>query len=337
MSLEDFQSIDKEPIDNSIIKRDYLKIYHQEGALLNDPDENVEFIFGENNNFHQVGNSHLCFDITVRKANGNNFNFTNDPATNEVLRLVNNTFAYCFKEGTISTTGGMEIEQVKFLGQVFTIMRALTSKDGDLLSHFDNIDETEDGSHNTSLKQKLINNHTEANRGKIKGHLPQEHKFGFYKTFKKITKNLGFHLTFRTNDLQDILFTTLGDKINVTINSLYLYVPVLIPNTETQVMFNESIKNNNTVTYDSWYTERKVSTDGNELQVNNDSAQHIKSPKYLIASFQTVNRIGIHNKNTNIAIFDNVNVKKYFCEIDGYRYPKDAVLTNFPENDYLDQ
>ena len=28
-------------------------------------------------------------------------------------------------------------------------------------------------------------------------------------------------------------------------------------------------------------------------------------------------------------------MKKYFCEIDGYRYPKDAVLTDFSENDYF--
>ena len=91
----------------------YLKVYHQQGTLLNDPDQN-EFIF-EINNYHQVGFSYLGFDIRVRKANGNNFNITNDPATNEVIRLVNNAFAYCFKEGTISTTGGMEIEQVKFL------------------------------------------------------------------------------------------------------------------------------------------------------------------------------------------------------------------------------
>ena len=99
-------------------------------------------------------------------------------------------------------------------------MRALTSKDGDLLSHFNNFNETQNGSNNTLLKQMLFNNHTEANRGKIKGHLPLEHIFGFCKTFKKITKNLGFHLTFRTNDLQDILFTTLGDDIIVPINSL---------------------------------------------------------------------------------------------------------------------
>ena len=36
MSLEDFQLIDIEPIDNSIIKRDFLKVYHQKGANLND-------------------------------------------------------------------------------------------------------------------------------------------------------------------------------------------------------------------------------------------------------------------------------------------------------------
>ena len=32
-----------------------------------------------------------------------------------------------------------------------------------------------------------------------------------------------------------------------------------------------------------------------------------------------------------------MNVKKCFCENDDYRYPKDAVLTNFTENEYIDQ
>ena len=64
------------------------------------------------------------------------------------------------------------------------------------------------------------------------------------------------------NDLQDIIFTTIADDINVAINSLYLYVPQFIPSTSTQVMFNESIMNNYTITFDSWYTERKISNDG---------------------------------------------------------------------------
>ena len=61
MSLEDFQLIDNEPIDNSIIKREFLRIYHQQGALLNNLDQLVEFIFGKN---REVSSSWLfstCF------------------------------------------------------------------------------------------------------------------------------------------------------------------------------------------------------------------------------------------------------------------------------------
>ena len=187
------------------------------------------------------------------------------------------------------------------------------------------------------MKQILINNHAvDANKGKIKGHLALEHIFGFCKTIKKITKNLGFHLKFKMNDLQDIIFTTLANDINVIINSLYLFVPILIPNKQTQVMFNESIMNNYTITFDSWYTERKISNDGRELQVDIGSAQKINSPKYLISAFQTIARTS-SNKGVNPAIFDSNHVTKYFVEIDGVRYPKDGVLINFEENSYLDQ
>ena len=133
------------------------------------------------------------------------------------------------------------------------------------------------------------------------------------------------------NDLQDIIFTTIANNINVTINSFSLYVPILIPNTQFQVMSNESFMNIHTITFDSWYTERKNSNDGRELQVDIASAQHINSPKYLISAFQTIART-TPNKPSNLAIFDDNHVTKYFVEIDGVRYPKDGVLTNYEEN-----
>ena len=240
----------------------------------------------------------------------------------------------------MSTTGGSDVEHNNHVGQVSTIMRSLTSRDGDFLSRFDIINEenTLADLNSTPFKQMLFDNHTEpAHKVEIKGHLPLEHLFGFCKTFKKITKNLRFHLTFKTTDLQNRTFTTIATDINVSVNSFYLYVPVIIPNSEMQVMFNESNKNIHTITYDSWYTERKLSTDGNELQVDIGNAQLVNIPKYLIGIFQTETRIGKPNKNNINAIFHNVNVRKYFCEIDGYIYPIDVILTNFTENDYLDQ
>ena len=59
MNLEDFRLLENEPIDNSIIKRDFLKVYHQLGAQLNQSNQIIEFTFGENNNYQPMGNAHL--------------------------------------------------------------------------------------------------------------------------------------------------------------------------------------------------------------------------------------------------------------------------------------
>ena len=340
MSLEDFQLLDNEPLDNNIIKRDFTKIYHRQGDQLNQSDQNIEFIFGENNNYHQIGNAYLEFNIRVRKNDDTSFHF-DDP-----VRIVNNGFAFCFKEGRLSTTIGSDIEINKFCGQVSTIMKSISNKDGDLLSQFDITNENDipvlerladlppqirDSPH----QKMLINNHTDPNKGKIKGYLYLEDIFGFCKTFKKVTKNLGFHLTFKTNDLQNIIYSSMADDINVTINNLYLYVPNLIPSVETQVMFNEATQNNYKISFDEWYTERRIISD-TITQMDIGTSQHVNSPKYLIGAHQTRIRADTANKNNNIAIFDNLNLQKYYVEIDSVRYPRDSVLVNYEQNDYIE-
>ena len=189
--MEDFQFLDNEPIDISITKTDYIRIYHQQGAQSNQSDQNVEFIFCENDNYHQIRNGYLEFDITVRKSDGTNLHY-DDP-----IRLVNNGFAFCFKEHRVSTTIGSDVEQNKFCGQVSTIMRGISNKHGDLLSQFDNINENDfpvlerfsdlpPQVNSTPHQQMLINNHTDVNNGKMKEYLYLEDIFGFCKGFKKV-------------------------------------------------------------------------------------------------------------------------------------------------------
>ena len=67
MSLGDFQSIDNETKDNSFICRDFLKVYRQQEANLNDSDQKFEFILGENKNYHQIGNHYLQDEMTIEK------------------------------------------------------------------------------------------------------------------------------------------------------------------------------------------------------------------------------------------------------------------------------
>ena len=67
-------------------------------------DQNIEFIFGENNNYHQIGNAYIEFNITVRKNDTTNFH-NDDP-----IHLVNNGFAHCFKEARLTTSISGDIE-----------------------------------------------------------------------------------------------------------------------------------------------------------------------------------------------------------------------------------
>ena len=161
-----------------------------------------------------------------------------------------------------------DIEHNRFCEQVSTIIRVISNKDGDLLSQFDFYNENDipilerladlPPQIKSAPHQKLlINNHTDADKSKIKGFLYLEEIFGFCKSFQKVTKNLGFHHMFKTADFQDIIYTS-TTHVNVTINNLYLYIPNLIPTVETQLVFNEATQNNYKISYDEWYTERRV-------------------------------------------------------------------------------
>ena len=47
MSLEDFQLVDHKSIDTANIKRDYMKVYHEQKSELNDVKQGIDFSFGE--------------------------------------------------------------------------------------------------------------------------------------------------------------------------------------------------------------------------------------------------------------------------------------------------
>ena len=60
-------------------------------------------------------------------------------------------------------------------------------------------------------------------------------------------------------------------------------------------MFNEATQNKYKITFDEWYTERRLISD---LLVQHDtgSAQQVNAPKYLIIAHQTSLRTTTPNK-----------------------------------------
>ena len=103
----------------------------------------------------------------------------------------------------MSTTIGSDIEHNNFCGQVSAILKVISNKDGDYLSQFGNFNENDipvleriadlpPQFRDTPHQKKLINNHTDPNKGKIKSYLHLEDIFGFCKILKRWLKIWAF-------------------------------------------------------------------------------------------------------------------------------------------------
>ena len=86
-------------------------------------------------------------------------------------------------------------------------------------------------------------------------------------------------------------------------------------------MSNESVKSSFTLTFDSYTTHKRVVNTALVYQLDMWSSTGIISPTYWFAYHQTGARTGVANKANNRAIFCQLDVRKYFVEINGLLNP----------------
>ena len=72
------------------------------------------------------------------------------------------------------------------------------------------------------------------------------------------------------------------------------------------------------------------------VQHDTRSAQQVNSPKFLNCAHQTKDRTRAPNKKINVALFDNLDLRKYHVETDSLRYPRDSLLMNYEQNGYIE-
>ena len=112
--------------------------------------------------------------------------------------------------------------------------------------------------------------------GKMKNQLQWKFFFGFSVAFEKLNKQLGFHLIFKTADIPDVIYTTSANYITVTLNNLYLLLPILIPDAGTQSKINISIKINFAFSFHLWFTDRQLAKTGWNIKVILDQPEMLK-------------------------------------------------------------
>ena len=144
MSAEAFQLMDGIKIDDSFVKRDFVKLYHHHGTRVDEENQIIFFHFGENLNHIPTGNSCLELEVMVYKNIRTNFTGTDE------IRLVNIAFAYVNQETGLSTPNRKEIEENNNVGPNPTSRRLLPHADRLSSTCFNKIDETRDGIVNSS-------------------------------------------------------------------------------------------------------------------------------------------------------------------------------------------
>ena len=84
------------------------------------------------------------------------------------------------------------------------------------------------------------------------------------------------------------------------------------------------MRQNFTLSFDAWATDRKPFNTGKEYQLDIGSTPNKNNPLYLTVAHQKTQRDNPAKppNQFNNAVFDNVDVKRYFVEIDGVRYLK---------------
>ena len=73
------------------------------------------------------------------------------------------------------------------------------------------------------------------------------------------------------------------------------------------------------------------------VQVDIGLARQVNSHKHLICTQQTQNRLNFPAKSHNIAIFDKLDLRKYYVEIDGQGYARDSLFVSYERNDCIGQ
>ena len=113
--------------------------------------------------------------------------------------------------------------------------------------------------------------------------------------------------------------------------------PLYTPDAKIQLICKESIKNNFTLTFDSWTTHRKTVNPGAEFQFAKNKSSKISSLNSLIVVRQIAARVGPGNTANYIAIFGKIDVEQHFVEIVRVKNPKDPKDLEYNRKIYLNQ
>ena len=317
-----FKLSEKYQIDRRILKCDYIRYSPSEISTINTPNSQIYINIPREDSVISLLNSYLEVDFDVLKAD------TNDRYANaDDIRLVNLGTIALFSNYKLTTASGKHLEDISHAHIVSLMYKLLISNKGSDDSSI-GFDRNRD-----RRKQEIITNKNIKGRNHKRVYLRDIQ--GFAEHQETATYGLGYKLTL-TRDTDEAALNKAGvtAKAKIRINSLEWYVLHFTPSLEQYNKLQNHIKHKTPTNLH--YIERSVFM--KEVNTQNfwsfemGTQEGDSVPIWVFVAFQQMDRK--HDQNLNNDTFYRMPVTSAQCIIGTERYPDNATLLNYDDDDY---
>ena len=313
---------EKYEIDRRILKCDYIRYSPSEISTINTPNSQIYINIPREDCVISLLNSYIELNFDVLKAAT-----SNRYADADDIRLINSGPIALFSNYKLTTSSGKNLENIDHAHIVSLMYKLLSSsRDSDDLSI--GFDRSRD-----RRKRELLNNKTQ--KGKFHLRIYLKDVFGFADFQEVGTFGLSYRLTLTRNTDNAVL--NKNDATNnakIKINGIEWYVPHYIPSLEEYNKLQIQLKQKTPTNL--YYPERSVFM--KEVNTQNfwtfelGTQEGVNVTIWVFVAFQQHDRQ--HDQTLNNDTFYKMPVSSCQCIIGTEKYPDNATLLNYDDDDY---
>ena len=234
--------------NNIIHKSKITKHKHNNLALMNTVNTNIDIILNREENQLNLHDSYLEIEFVVSDAAGGVF------ANNANIRLVYYGMTALFSSVKLETSGSRAIEYIDHCHPNLLMYKLLTSTDDEYESGFVRNQANRDS--------QLKGDHIAAERGYMYIMVKMSDLFGFVNDLEKIIYVLGSKLILKRNNNDGCLFRVnagadaVGNDGNIDIREISWCVPSIDPSNDNRIIVQKGLSKKNNVEF-SYYEKRR--------------------------------------------------------------------------------
>lgn len=162
--------------------------------------------------------------------------------------------------------------------------------------------------------------------------IPLKCIFDFFKGYRKVITGFQVRFEFERNNSKTMLYTNQNEEYKAIVESMSLKLPYVRFKNEANVIFNQEMLNERIEI--KWNQHKLILS--NTIPNHSSGSYAIPSTSDEVLSLFVVPQYSERNENykKNNLIFDNLDMKQCWLNVNGTKYPTDTYHMDFNSNEY---